>query len=259
MENCKIFIVTHKKFKVPKDDLFIPIQVGFSEDLNLKRGIRDNSGVNIADKNGNYCELTALFWLWKNIKNVLYIGICHYRRYFSVNSWNKKESNFLTEKQIMNILKEYDVIVPKSINVTRNVASFYYIQGEGRKKDLDKLIEIVDEKYPDYNCSMKKILNSSRAFYCNMLIMPYDKFVSYCEWLFDILFELEKVTDLTGYSREEKRIYGYLSEILLNVWIDYNQLRIKQVSVVNTEMNVGNYLENNMKFFLRSILNKIWH
>ena len=257
MNTCKIFVVTHKKFEVPKDKLFIPIQVGVSEDLKLSRGIRDNNGDNISEKNSSYCELTALYWIWKNIKDVQYIGLCHYRRYFANNSWNKSEANFINEQQILETLKTYDVIVPEEMTITKNVASFYYVQGAGRKKDLDKLVEIVEQKCPEYKSSLNQVLNSSKAYYCNMAIMSKDKFDAYCEWLFDILFELEGVTDLTGYSIAEKRIYGYLSEILLNVWIDYNDLKVKQVSVVNTEMKLKDYIKNNIKYIFRIIINKI--
>lgn len=257
MNTCKIFVVAHKKFEVPKDELFIPIQVGMADDLKLNRGLRDNSGDNIAEKNSNYCELTALYWIWKNIKDVSCVGLCHYRRYFANNSWDKKESNFLNEKQILEALNTHDVIVPKKMIITKNVESFYYVQGAGRKKDLDKLVKIINEKYPEYKECLNKVLQSSKAYYCNMVIMPWEQFSAYCEWLFDNLFELECQTDLTGYTVAEKRIYGYLSEIMLNVWIEYNNLKVKHVPVVNTEITMLEYLKTNIKMFLRIFVNKL--
>lgn len=255
MDTCKIFVVAHKKFEVPKNELFIPIQVGPADDLKLNRGLRDNNGDNIAKKNSSFCELTALYWIWKNIKDMKYVGLCHYRRYFANNSWNNKESNFINEQQILDILKTYDVIAPEEMTITKNVASFYYVQGAGRKKDLDNLVDIIHNKYPEYKSSLQQVLSSSKAYYCNMAIMSKDKWDVYCEWLFDILFELEKMTDLTGYTAAEQRIYGYLSEIMLNVWIKHNNLSVKNVPVVNTELKVSEYLKLNLKMFLRKIVN----
>lgn len=68
--SIKIFIATHKNYEMPDDDIYIPLEVGASlrKDLGLK-GVRDNTGLNISEKNPNYCELTGYFWIWKNIKD----------------------------------------------------------------------------------------------------------------------------------------------------------------------------------------------
>ena len=78
-------------------------------------------------------------------------------------------------------------------------------------------------------------MNFNANSYCNMFIMKRDNFDKYCEWLFYILFELEKETDLTGYTASEARIYGYLSERLLNVWVKQNNLKLKYCRMLLTE------------------------
>lgn len=72
-----------------------------------------------------------------------------------------------------------------------------------------------------------------------MFITNKINYDSYCKWLFSILFELEKHIDLTGYNEYQKRIYGFLSERLLNVWIKHNKLKLCEVGVLSTERKVS--------------------
>lgn len=80
--SCKIYEITHKECFYPTPEEYIPIQVGkVNTKVNLPY-INDENGDSIAEKNANYCELTAWYWLWKNEKLPDYIGLCHYRRFF---------------------------------------------------------------------------------------------------------------------------------------------------------------------------------
>ena len=78
-------------------------------------------------------------------------------------------------------------------------------------------------------------MNGNTASYCNVMISTKKLFDTYCEWLFSILFELEKNIDITNYTIAEARVYGYISELLLNVWVYHNQLKIKYYHLINTE------------------------
>ena len=80
--NINILVVTHKPHWMPKDKIYLPILVGNSSIK--EKYLRDNTGENISSKNKNYCELTAMYWAWKNLQSD-YIGLCHYRRYFMIN------------------------------------------------------------------------------------------------------------------------------------------------------------------------------
>lgn len=255
MDDCKIYVVAHKNFDVPQNRLYVPIQVGNGEDIPVFNGVRDNTGDNIADKNANYCELTAVYWIWKNIEGISNVGICHYRRYFTNCVWKGNEKYFLTEQQVRTILNSYDIILPKPLLVNRNVEKFYYLSGYGRKSDLEKLKQIIYRNDPDYADSLECVLSAEKASYCNMMIMSFDNFDRYCKWLFPILFELERATDLSGYSKEEARIYGYLSEILLNVWVKKNNLKVKYISIVNSEFSVNQHIENIYLKLMRAVKN----
>src|SRR5574344_482289 len=238
--NIKIFIATHKKYKMPSSEIYVPIQVGKQGKQDLGY-IGDNTGDNISLKNSNFCELTALYWAWKNVKDVDYIGLNHYRRYFTssskmeqIISKNKYEL-ILNEIDIRRILDNYNIILPckKHLffeNIRTNYKQQHYV------KDLDRCGEILKKLHPEYSNIYDATMNSKNMYICNMFIMPFDLFNEYCEWLFPILFKLEKETDLTSYSVLQKRIYGFLSERLFNVWINYHEdLKIECLPILGME------------------------
>ena len=84
-DRIKILVAAHKADpNIRQDEVYMPIHVGKSLHPELDLGFQgDNTGDNISEKNGSYCELTALYWAWKNLKDVEIIGLAHYRRYFA--------------------------------------------------------------------------------------------------------------------------------------------------------------------------------
>ena len=55
----KIFALTHKKFEVPQDKMYQPLQVGREEKEDLGY-LCDNTGDNISAENCYYSELTGI-------------------------------------------------------------------------------------------------------------------------------------------------------------------------------------------------------
>ena len=235
-----MYVITHKKFNCPKLDGYIPIQVGASEKEKLGY-LEDCVNENISNKNQNYCELTGLYWLWKNINDVDIIGINHYRRYFSKSEIIKSSKLFLTIKQIEKIFKKYDIILPKK-EIYKETAYEQYCISSGFSRDLDKIEEIIKEQCPEYLNDYKKIMQSNKIHQFNMMICSKELYNEYCKWLFEILFKLEETVDLSEYNDYQKRIYGFLSERLLNVWIEHNNLKVKEMRVINTEANLKDTL-----------------
>lgn len=240
MKEFEMFVVTHKPifWKLKKE--YIPIQVG-NKDINPNY-IKDNTGINISEKNDNYCELTAIYWLWKNYDLPNYIGISHYRRFF----FKRPFYNLVDTKHILNKFKKYDVIQPYPYNTKSNVKENFITSGSGREKDVNRLEKIIKQEYSEYYEEFNTIMNSKGTSYLNMMIMKKDDFKKYCEWLFEILFKYEKTTDLTGYSKQEARIYGFMSEFLLNVWIRKNKLKVGYCNTILVE-------ENKTRVFLKKI------
>ncbi len=233
--DIKIYVITHKKFDPPKDEIYIPIQVG-SKNKEKLGFICDDTGDNISSKNKNYCELTGLYWIWKNIKDKnSIIGISHYRRYFTTDIIFKR--NILSKDEINEIFDNYNMVLAKKEIYSMNSYK-QYCRSSGFAKDLDLIREIINkQKNKKYIEAFDKLMKQNKMSQFNMMITTKEKYDEYCKWLFDILFKLEKKIDLTDYNDYQKRIYGFISERLLNVWVLANKdsLKVKYLSVFNTE------------------------
>ena len=127
--DIKILVATHKPYWMPEDKVYVPIHMG-SEGKTDIGFIGDNTGENISNKNANYCELTGLYWAWKNLQ-ADYIGLCHYRRYFANkhhgNSLASKQKAILSKKDYEALLKDYECILPGKRNyyiVRRQIKAF---------------------------------------------------------------------------------------------------------------------------------------
>ncbi len=214
---AKVLICTHKPCELRSDDIYTPIHVGKALS-NLDLGIiGDDKGDNISKKNPNYCELTAEYWAWKNLK-CDYIGLEHYRRHFDYN---------FTAESIEKLMKGVDVYFVTPIYslfdirqklerylTMEDVAIFYKVL---MKKGVDK--KVVDQ-----------YLMRNRDIRCNMFFMRKELFDEFASWQFDILSECEKYIRLSPYSRLQ-RIYGYLGEVLLPMWCYGRGLRVKYLPV----------------------------
>lgn len=191
-------------------------------------------GENIAYKNPHYSELTAQYWIWKNDHDSGIVGLCHYRRFFSSSGLSLDPKHFLDEKRIEKYLKNADAIVPKRAYLSRG-AYIQYLDG-GSEKDLSNTREAIEHLYPEYLPYFERyFVNSAYTRFCNMIITRKSIFDEYSEWLFRILDYVERKTDLTSYPKEWQRVFGCISERLLEVWLRANHIKVRSTWVVNTE------------------------
>jgi len=212
MMTIKIIVATHKRYDMPKEDLYLPVFVGASlSDLMLPYQ-RDDEGDNISYKNKTYCELTALYWAYKNVK-ADYIGLCHYRRYLDLKKIEiSKEQIVLPKRRHYYIESVYD--------------QFGHAHGfEG----LDAVREIIKEYHPDYLHAFDTCMKKKSLHIYNMFVMRYDIFTEYCVFLFDVLFKTEMILG------ERNRLYGYIGERLLDVFIEKNNYPYIETEVIMTE------------------------
>lgn len=223
-------------YEFPHSAIYHPLFVGGKCGQNSVRFLMDNTGKHISEKNPSFCELTGLYWAWKNqfFCNSKYIGLVHYRRYFRGNGEKLKGKIILSEKEILDLLKEYDCIVPKKRNYF--IESIYsHYQHAHHVKDLNCTREIISELHPEYITSFDAIMQGRKIHIYNMFVMSSEKASEYCKWLFPILFELEKRIDITQYDSYQKRVFGFIAERLFNVWLVHHQLKFCEIPVVNLE------------------------
>ena len=157
MNKVKIIVATHKKYKMPDDELYLPVQVGSEGKENLGYQV-DNNGENIS-----YIEN-----LYDHYNHTMYV------------------------------------------------------------ETLDETRKIIEEKCPNYLPEFDKLHKRTSAHMFNMFVMKKEYLNDYCEWLFDILFELEKRIDSSKYDSFHARYLGRISELLLDVWINTNGLNYMQ-------------------------------
>ena len=143
--NTKILLCLHKPSVIQHSELFVPINVGRTI-LNKKRitnevsshvyewminnTIGDDSGDNISDLNPFFCELTAVYWAWKNYELSDYVGLVHYRRFFKTGLIKHK---ILLEEKIIKYMKDVDIILPKKFYFPRKVWNNYFEAGCGKE------------------------------------------------------------------------------------------------------------------------------
>lgn len=254
----KILVCTHKPGFVLQDDIYTPIQVGKALS-NVDLGfLGDDKGDNISVKNKEFCELTAIYWAWKNLTNVDVIGLCHYRRYFNINSSafsaylneipEERFKNFdfkTTDKKVKELLSTYDIILPKFWRTPWSVKRDFYISVN--EEDLEILGRVISNKYPSYMKSYEKFCLGNRRTGCNMFITSKKVFEGYAEWLFDILFEVERYVKISPYTYY-RRIFGFMAEILLPVYCDKHGLKIKECQMLFVTSQ-----ETNSSLFIRSV------
>lgn len=218
MVNIKILVAAHKEYPMPTDRLYLPVSVGTAIRTSaVPTGYTpDNTGENISELNPYFCELTALYWAWKNL-DYDYIGLAHYRRHFSLSSSRNK---LLKYSEISEYLGKIKVFLPKKRHYYIESLYSHYAHTFDASQ-LDTAGRIINEKFPEYSKSFSCALKKTYGYMFNMMIMTQELLDNYCGFLFTILFELRNRIDETQMDAFQKRYPGRVAEILFNVWLDY--------------------------------------
>ena len=222
-----IIVMTHKAYRMPDDAMYIPMQVGAALSVQpdgtpLDLGyLRDDEGENISEKNPLYCELTGLYWAWKHL-DAQYVGLVHYRRYFGSLNAPKTEDVFeqiLRSEELEPMLRRYRVFVPVKRRYYIETLYSHY-EHTHYVRHLDVTRQILEERCPEYLGCFDRVMKQTSGYMFNMMIMERALLDRYCEWLFDILGELEKRVDAASLSYYQGRYCGRVGELILNVWLE---------------------------------------
>lgn len=229
----KVIVCAHKKDEHTRTQApYFPLQVGKSLHPELDLGYTcDNEGDNISSKNASWCELTALYWGWKNIHDVEYLGLNHYRRYFKVDNLE------ISVKKYLGGSRPYDMIVAK---MPDNLSCFQ------RMTDLIEVTSSEDaylfadsflSMYPQYEGAFLDYFYDSRKSYpFQLFIAKKELYDEYCSFMFPVLELFEKRSKLHGYTRQ-KRVVGYLGEVFLGLFIQCKHLKVKALEVEDFSNN----------------------
>ena len=235
--NAKIIIATHKLYDMPQDDIYLPVHVG-REGKEALPYQPDNTGDNISAKNPSYCELTGLYWAWKNL-DCDYLGLAHYRRHFSMKSKSFQKNHALMEsvltgEELNQLIPKYKIIVPKKRNYYIETLYSHYAHTH-YEEHLILTRKIIEKQTPEYLDAYDHVMKQISGHMFNMFVMSREKCDEYCSWLFPILEELEHQVDYKQYDPFQQRLFGRVSELLLNVWIEQKHYNYQSVPFVNIE------------------------
>lgn len=190
-----------------------PIQVGATLAKRKMAIIQDNIGDNISDRNGNYCELTGLYWVWKNIleqtneesEENQYYGLAQYRRFLALSDddISRLEDN------------DVDVVLPYPMLYEPDISAHHkrYL----KEADWKSLEQAVNECQPKYTEALRQAMEQQYFYNYNVIIAKKNLLRDYCAWLFSILHRTEELSFPKGSERSD-RYLGYMGENLETVY-----------------------------------------
>ena len=223
------------------------IPVGLKNKDFSNEWLRDNTLINISEKNSYYGEYTFYYWYWKNLlklkKKDEWVGFCSYREY-----WGNKK--ILTSQKLEDLVlqeidpewKKYDTIIGEPISISggklvkslkygklalmRNPKAIFSKKGRTIRwqfdmfhgvGNLDKAIEMLPDKdRDDFRYFTRTETSFARG---NMFISKSYKIIDeYFKDIFKWLSNCEEIFgfDLDGYGKI--RMYTFLAERFLPYW-----------------------------------------
>lgn len=223
----QIYVCTHVAFNAPGDPIYHPLHVGRARGKDLGYP-GDDTGDNISHLNHYYGELTGLYWAWKNVRNTEYIGLCHYRRYFL-----DKDGHIMSRADFMPILAKYDVILSQPVTSSQCYRDSY---AEAHNlHDLNAVGDAIALLYPDCLPIFQEVLEGYKLYCGNLFVTTKALFDEYAKWLFSIFDEAGKQIDVSSYDDYHKRVYGFLSEQLVYVWVRWRGLTFYETPIGFTQ------------------------
>jgi len=230
--DMEIFMARFHKDKplseeLAKNSVFQEVQVGASSTSEYLKSfwydrqiLRDDVGDNISDKNCNYSELTALYWIWKHVlcdprngeKN--YYGLCHYRR----------QLDLLPEEIEELRMRDIDVVLPSPLPYEPDISAHHkrYLSDT----DWNAVLQALEDVSPEYRKAVDEVFGQRYLYNYNLILARKDVLREYCEWLFPILARVEELSVPKGAERSDRYI-GYVAENLETLYYMRNRERLR--------------------------------
>ncbi|MDF3626244.1 DUF4422 domain-containing protein [Brytella acorum] len=235
--STKIYVAGHNNFDFPCDSGYVPMICG-QDLINIDTVFCcDNSNDNISKLNKNFCELTALYWIWKNDSSSSVVGLNHYRRFFAkknigcekfteYNSGKTLIKREISASNDFNIGENYDldIIVSEKHhvgNIIQQYSMCHYVE------DMYIVRNIIDKVYPEYIPAYDFLItNCNYISRGNMFVAKKHIADEYSKWIFDILFAMADMKFYNNYDDYQKRVFGFISERIMGVWLLKNRQNI---------------------------------
>ncbi len=225
--DLKVYKMVHHKDKplqteFSDPDYMMPVQVGAANADVKVAALTDDFGDNISERNGNYSELTGLYWIWKNrlksdidrAGNKNYIGLAHYRRLFDLSA----------DEQLKLLDNDIDVVLPYPMPYEPNIEVHHerYLTNQ----EWAGVLQALEELQPEYAKKFKEILKQEYFYNYNIIIAKSEVLEQYCSWLFTLLFRIEEINN-PDRTKEPNRYIGYVGEILETLYFMYNKDKLR--------------------------------
>lgn len=218
--DVKILVCYHKDSTLISNDVYTPIHVGKkNSNVNLPF-IGDDTGDNISELNGLYCELTGLYWGWKNM-DADYIGLCHYRRIFCFTSFQdriayiKKQSQYLAYRTSYSLCRACENVMGYP-----NSRTIY---------DSEQFISISNTFAKDINCYLQQNPNVSAFALKPTKIGNLTNFYFFC-----MAAGREHVNFIKGVVKNYyPHLFPYLDKTLKSNTLYYANMVIMRKDVLN--------------------------
>ncbi|GCD52926.1 DUF4422 domain-containing protein [Acetobacter pasteurianus] len=230
-----IYTACHDNFQNPCDNIYTPMLCGKKNKNIVTNFMGDDTGQNISDLNYCFCELTALYWMWKNDKTSDIVGLSHYRRFFAKKTYGnnlfyKMPSNpdekiereeIAAGNDFDYLMGDVDLVVSLKQdvgNVLHNYRLYHNID------DMFLVERMIQRLHPEYMDAYRFFMREECAIYrYNMFVGKKAVVDKYCEWIFSILLPLADLKFFNNYSDYQKRIFGFISERIMGVWLLHNR------------------------------------
>ncbi len=230
----KIYIATQRPIDRPPKN-YVPLIVGKPE-LSIEGALNDSTGDSISARNKFYCELTGHYWIWKNDRCSEIVGLCQYRRFLWIDEPPRRlcSQSFrsagecrehLSTARLTRLLDGYDIILPRRYAFSRDTIETQFVRAHGRE-NFYRMVGALERRQPECLSTARKVFGRRTEHLANLLIARKPTFDKYSEWLFDVLFDVERRGGL------EARMPGYMSERLLNVYVEHFRLRVREVPLI---------------------------